>query len=180
MSTNEKVMLPEDLTRLFVERSNVGDADGVAALYEEEAVIAYPPGRTTLGRAAIRDLWASILAQRPHFEPEDPLPTLVSGFADDRVWRPLFETHGRLLAAQMLQASGDLDEQAVREYRADLRREVVAGDRCVLASARGPRPCRPARWLHRRWGLGRVEAFRRQRGAVRSFTNDSSGRRSNG
>jgi ketosteroid isomerase-like protein len=79
MPTNEKAKRPEDLTRLYVERSNAGDADEVAALYEEEAVIAYPPGRTTSGRAAIRGLWASILAQRPHFEPEDPLPTLVSG-----------------------------------------------------------------------------------------------------
>lgn len=39
----EKAMTPEDLTRLFVERSNAGDADGVAALYEEDAVMAYPP-----------------------------------------------------------------------------------------------------------------------------------------
>lgn len=77
MST-EKAMHPEDITRLFVERSNAGDADGVAALYEEEAVMAYPPGSTTVGRAAIRDLWASVLAHRPHFEPEDPLPTLVA------------------------------------------------------------------------------------------------------
>jgi ketosteroid isomerase-like protein len=77
MST-EKAMHPEDITRLFVERSNAGDADGVAALYEEEAVMAYPPGSTTVGRAAIRDLWASVLAHRPHFEPEGPLPTLVA------------------------------------------------------------------------------------------------------
>jgi ketosteroid isomerase-like protein len=70
---------PEDLTRVFVERSNAGDANGVAALYEEEAVTAYPPGETTVGRAAIRDLWASILAQRPQSDPEEPLPTLISG-----------------------------------------------------------------------------------------------------
>lgn len=70
---------PEDLTRLFVERANAGDADGLAALYEEDAVMAYPPGQTTVGRAAIRELWASVLAQRPRFEPEEPLPTLVSG-----------------------------------------------------------------------------------------------------
>ena len=48
MTAHEKAMTPEDLTRLFVERSNAGDADGVAALYEE------------------------------NFEPETPLPTLVS------------------------------------------------------------------------------------------------------
>ncbi|MEO3743542.1 nuclear transport factor 2 family protein [Plantactinospora sp. B5E13] len=72
-------MRPEDLTRLFVERSNAGDAEGVAALYEEDAVLAYPPGSVTVGRAAIRDLWARVLANRPRLAPEEPLPTLVSG-----------------------------------------------------------------------------------------------------
>ncbi|WP_210491719.1 nuclear transport factor 2 family protein [Patulibacter sp. SYSU D01012] len=70
---------PEDLTRLFVERANAGDAEGLAALYEEDAVMAYPPGRTTVGRAAIRALWEDVLAHRPRFAPEPPLPTLVSG-----------------------------------------------------------------------------------------------------
>ena len=70
---------PEDLTRLFVTAANRGDAAGIAALYEEEAVMAYPPGGQTVGRAAIQALWEQVLAQAPHFEPEDPLPTLVSG-----------------------------------------------------------------------------------------------------
>lgn len=72
-------MTPEDITRLFVERSNAGDADGVAALYDENAVMAYPPGETTVGRAAIREMWASVLAHGPRFELEDGLPTLVHG-----------------------------------------------------------------------------------------------------
>jgi uncharacterized protein (TIGR02246 family) len=79
MSEHEKAWQPEDLTRLFVERANAGDAAGIAALYEEQAVMAYPPGSTTVGRAAIRELWERVLANRPHFEPEAPLPTLVSG-----------------------------------------------------------------------------------------------------
>jgi len=79
MTTDEKAMRPEDLTRLFVERCNAGDADGVAALYENDAVMAYPPGSQTVGRAAIRELWASVLEQRPHFEQEESLPTLISG-----------------------------------------------------------------------------------------------------
>lgn len=79
MTQYEKAMTPEDLTRLFVERSNAGDAAGVAALYEEDAVMAYPPGGQTVGRAAIQALWEKILANRPHFEPETPLPTLVQG-----------------------------------------------------------------------------------------------------
>ncbi|MFI8387102.1 YybH family protein [Streptomyces sp. NPDC085540] len=72
-------MHPEDITRLFVERSNAGDAAGAAALYEEDAVMAYPPGERTVGRKAIRALWEQVLAHRPVFEPEAPLPTLVSG-----------------------------------------------------------------------------------------------------
>ena len=79
MSQREKARQPEDLTRLFVERANAGDAEGISLLYEEEAVMAYPPGSRTVGRAAIRELWEKILAQAPHFEPEAPLPTLVSG-----------------------------------------------------------------------------------------------------
>jgi uncharacterized protein (TIGR02246 family) len=76
---NEVAQEPEDLTRLFVERANDGDAAGIAALYEEEAVMAYPPGEVTVGRDAIQALWEKVLAKGPHFEPESPLPTLVSG-----------------------------------------------------------------------------------------------------
>lgn len=65
MSEYEKAMRPEDLTRLFVERSNAGDAAGVAALYEEDAVMAYPPGEVTVGREAIRALWEKVLANAP-------------------------------------------------------------------------------------------------------------------
>jgi ketosteroid isomerase-like protein len=76
---HEKAHQPEDLTRLFVTCANNGDAVGIAALYEENAVMAYPPGGVTVGRAAIRALWEKVLAHAPHFEPESPLPTLVSG-----------------------------------------------------------------------------------------------------
>ena len=79
MPENVRALEPEDLTRLFVERANDGDAAGIAALYEEGAVMAYPPGEVTVGRDAIRTLWEQVLANAPHFEPEPPLPTLVAG-----------------------------------------------------------------------------------------------------
>jgi ketosteroid isomerase-like protein len=79
MSDTTKALVPEDLTRLFVERANAGDAAGIADLYEEEAVMAFPPGELTVGREAIRSLWEKVLANAPHFEPEPPLPTLISG-----------------------------------------------------------------------------------------------------
>jgi uncharacterized protein (TIGR02246 family) len=76
---HEKAHRPEDLTRLFVDRANAGDAAGIAALYEPDAVMAYPPGEQTVGRDAIRALWEQVLAHAPRFEHEDPLPTLVAG-----------------------------------------------------------------------------------------------------
>lgn len=41
--------------------------------------MAYPPGGQTVGRAGIRALWRKLLPDMPRFEPEEPLPTLVSG-----------------------------------------------------------------------------------------------------
>lgn len=79
MPGQEKARQPEDLTRLFVEHASAGDAAGIASLYETDAVMAYPPGSQTTGRGAIRALWEKVLANAPRFEPESPLPTLVSG-----------------------------------------------------------------------------------------------------
>jgi ketosteroid isomerase-like protein len=70
---------PEDLTRLFVERANAGDADGLAALYELDAVVAFPPGQMTVGRPAIQALYERMLETKPQFRLEKPLPTLRSG-----------------------------------------------------------------------------------------------------
>jgi ketosteroid isomerase-like protein len=79
MTDREKARRPEDLTRLFVERANTNDAEGLALLYEEDAVMAYPPGKQTVGRAAIQRLWEEALPHMPDFTPEQPLPTLISG-----------------------------------------------------------------------------------------------------
>jgi uncharacterized protein (TIGR02246 family) len=79
MTDTTKAHTPEDLTRLFVERANAGDAVGVAGLYEQDAVMAYPPGSQTVGRAAIQALWEEVLAHAPTFEPEPPQPTLTDG-----------------------------------------------------------------------------------------------------
>jgi uncharacterized protein (TIGR02246 family) len=70
---------PEDLMRLFAERARAGDAEGLAVLYEPDAVLAFPPGQMTGGRDAIRALYEKMLAQAPEFEPEDPLPTVHVG-----------------------------------------------------------------------------------------------------
>ena len=75
----EKAMAPEDITRLFVERVNAGDAEGLAELYEPDAIVAWPPGTLTVGREAIGRLYEAMVAARPTFQQEEPLPTLVLG-----------------------------------------------------------------------------------------------------
>jgi uncharacterized protein (TIGR02246 family) len=73
----EAARTPEDLTRLFVQRANARDADGLAALYAEDAVLAYPPGTVTKGRQAIRAVFVQMLEHAPQpFRSEVPLPTV--------------------------------------------------------------------------------------------------------
>ena len=80
MTTDTRRALePEDLTRLFVELGNAGDAEGLASLYEDDAIVAFPPGKLTVGRDAIKALYEQMLAAKPHFQLETPLPTLLMG-----------------------------------------------------------------------------------------------------
>jgi hypothetical protein len=39
----ERATQPEDLAQLFVERANARDSEGLAELYEPDAVLAFPP-----------------------------------------------------------------------------------------------------------------------------------------
>ena len=57
----ERAARPEDITRLFAERAKAKDAEGLASLYEDDAVLAYPPGQMTVGREAIRALYERML-----------------------------------------------------------------------------------------------------------------------
>ena len=89
MSDQAKAMEPEEVTRLIVERLNAGDAAGVAALYEPEAVLAYPADRPTMGRAAIQAVYQQMVDAGMRFGTETPLPTvrfqdLGAGFYDTR------------------------------------------------------------------------------------------------
>jgi ketosteroid isomerase-like protein len=100
----ERATEPEDLTRLFVERANAGDADGLAALYEADAVLAFPPGQVTVGREAIRAVCAQMVAQVSRFEPEDPLPTVRNGDLALTSTRAADATGGRV---QVVRRQGD-------------------------------------------------------------------------
>lgn len=79
MADDRNARQPEDLTRLFVERANAGDAAGLAALYEPDAVLAFPPGRVTVGRQAIHAVYEQMLQRVRHFEAEPPLGTIQAG-----------------------------------------------------------------------------------------------------
>ncbi len=76
---SDRAQQPEDITRLFVKRANDHDAAGLADLYEPDAMLAFPPGHTTVGREAIRHLYEQMLAKVPRFEPEESLPALHNG-----------------------------------------------------------------------------------------------------
>lgn len=70
-------MTPEDITRLFVERANEKDVEGLLALYEADAVLAFPPGEETKGHEAIRAILQGMVDHAPApFELEDPAPTV--------------------------------------------------------------------------------------------------------
>jgi ketosteroid isomerase-like protein len=78
--TPQTARKPEDLTRLFVAAANERDADGMAALYAPDAVLAFPPGHTAVGRDQIRDVLAQFAEQAPlPLRDEDPLPTVQCG-----------------------------------------------------------------------------------------------------
>jgi ketosteroid isomerase-like protein len=76
MSGETRAMQPEDVTRLVAERFNAGDAAGVAALYEPEAVLAYPVDRPTTGREAIQAVYQRMIDAGLTFTVEAPLPTV--------------------------------------------------------------------------------------------------------
>lgn len=75
----ERAARPEDLGLLLLQRLNAGDVDGLVALYEPDAVLAFPPGEVTVGSDDIREVYTELLADRPSFEPGKPQPALVNG-----------------------------------------------------------------------------------------------------
>jgi ketosteroid isomerase-like protein len=73
---SDHAIQPEDVTRLVVERLNAGDAAGVAALYEPDAVLAYPADQPTVGRVAIEAVYQRMVDAGISFALEPPLPTV--------------------------------------------------------------------------------------------------------
>ncbi|MQA86058.1 MAG: hypothetical protein GEV03_15870 [Streptosporangiales bacterium] len=75
----ERAAQPEDLGRFFLERANAGDVEGLVALYEPDAVMAFPTGQITAGHGAIRAVYERLLANKPTFTSAGQRPALRNG-----------------------------------------------------------------------------------------------------
>jgi ketosteroid isomerase-like protein len=78
-SDREVAIDPQDLERLLVFRENLGDAEGMTALYEADAVLASGDGRSAVGRNAIRNFYTELIKAGRKFELGIQRPALVSG-----------------------------------------------------------------------------------------------------
>src|SRR5260370_41401728 len=70
---------PQDLERLLIARQWVGDIDGMAALFEPNAVIDSGEKELTRGREAIRALFAEITATGRKFQRGEQRPAAING-----------------------------------------------------------------------------------------------------
>ncbi|SEC88293.1 Ketosteroid isomerase homolog [Amycolatopsis lurida] len=70
---------PNDLGKFFIERGNAGDVDGLVALYEPDAVLAFPPGNIAKGHTEIRKVYEEFVAAAPELLPGRQHPALVGG-----------------------------------------------------------------------------------------------------
>ena len=70
---------PNDLEKFFVERANAGDVEGLVALYEPNAIVAYGDGEVAMGVGQIRDFFVRFLANRSKLEPSIQAEALSSG-----------------------------------------------------------------------------------------------------
>jgi ketosteroid isomerase-like protein len=70
---------PEELERLFVERMNDGDVEGLVALFEPDAVMRHSPGEVAVGHRAIRQVFERLVADRTRLTLGEQRPMLRSG-----------------------------------------------------------------------------------------------------
>jgi ketosteroid isomerase-like protein len=70
---------PQDLERLLVSRQRAGDINGMVTLYEPDAVIDVGEGKLVVGREAIRQFFAGLVAAGRKFEHGDQRKALICG-----------------------------------------------------------------------------------------------------
>lgn len=63
--TRETAATPADIPRLFGRFVQAGDYEGLASLYEPDAVLEFPAGTQTRGNAAIAEVFRVYLAEHP-------------------------------------------------------------------------------------------------------------------
>ena len=81
VNANDRVeaVEPEDLERLFVERVNARDVEGLLALFEPESVIAFAPRQVAHGRKEIRRFFENIVASGMRLTLGGQQPTVQAG-----------------------------------------------------------------------------------------------------
>jgi len=70
---------PQDLARLLVSREQAGDVDGMAALYEPDAILDIGNRQFARGRDAISRFYAGLVATGRRFDLGDQRPAIVCG-----------------------------------------------------------------------------------------------------
>ena len=70
---------PNDLEKFFVERANAGDVEGLVALYEPNAIVAYGNGEVAIGLNQIREFFIKFVADRPQLDQSLQAEALRSG-----------------------------------------------------------------------------------------------------
>ena len=77
--TYKPAMEPNDLEKLFVERANAGDLEGLVALYEPNAVLSDGHGEVAGGHEQIREFFVRLLHHRRRHDPSNQAAALCSG-----------------------------------------------------------------------------------------------------
>ena len=70
---------PEEAHRLWTERFQAGDLEGLLALYEPTATLMHQPGQAASGIAAIREALGAFLGLKPTFEMVETRPAIRAG-----------------------------------------------------------------------------------------------------
>lgn len=67
----EKAYEPEDIGRLLLSFAQTGDFAGIRTLFEDDAVLALPPGDLTTGNKLIADVFAARFSDPQGFDTSD-------------------------------------------------------------------------------------------------------------
>lgn len=78
-SARKPAQHPQELERLLVSRERAGDVDGMAALYEPDAVLDCGDGQLKLGRDAIRTFYAGEVHAGRKYDFGEQRPAIISG-----------------------------------------------------------------------------------------------------